>query len=196
MKLILFFLSNCFILTGCAEKKTRLWIEPPIGSEVSEKTSQKLYYQVEDVSSGKKENLIIPLRQIPENLIVQGRKGKSGEEVDFAIATKADHQISEGKLPPGTNANNPSVSYLRGLAEVETLYQKKQYSEGLVRLGPLIEQYPRQARLFTMQGTLFRKIGEKKMALEAYKRAQQLDKNDPAVEEAVLKSQDELGENL
>lgn len=180
---------------GCAAKKTRLWIEPPIGTEATERNPQKLYYQVEDVQAGKKESLAIPLQQMPENLVVEQR-GKSSSESEIALATKADRQISDGKLPDANTSSAPTVSYLRGLSEVEAMYQKRQYSEALVHLAPLIEQYPKQSRLFVMQGTLFRKIGEKKLALDAYKRAQQIEPNNPALEEAVLRTQDEIGEKL
>lgn len=193
MKKIIYAFPILLISTiGCASKKTRLWIDPPIGTEVSEQNSKKIYYQVEDIQGGKKESLAIPIQQMPENLVVEQR-GKHSMEREIALATKADQQISDGKLPNPETSPAPTVSYLRGLAEVEGLYQKRQYSEALVHLAPLIEQYPRQSRLFVMQGTLFRKIGEKKLALDAYKRAQQLDPNNPALEEAVLRSQEEIG---
>jgi tetratricopeptide (TPR) repeat protein len=193
----LFILSiSSLLIGGCAEKKTRIWIEPPVGQEVSEKSGQKLYYQVEDIQTGKKENLIIPLRQVPENLTVHNKKNQQNGDSELAMATKADQFISNGKISDPNVGNIPTVSYLRGLDEVEKLYQKKQYSESLIRLTPLIEQYPKQARLFTMQGTLFLKIGEKKMALEAYKRAQKLDKDNPAIEEAIFKTQAETGDKL
>lgn len=181
---------------GCAEKKARIWIEPPPGVQTSEKNPQKLYYQVEDIQTGKKENLIIPLNNLPENLVVQDNKKPHDVELEFSKATDADRQISNGKLPSPKSSDKPTVSYLRGLAEVEDLYQKQKFSEALVRLAPLVEQYPKQSRLYVMQGTLFRKIGEKKLALQAYQKAQQLDPNNPSLEEAVLKSQDELGGSL
>jgi hypothetical protein len=182
---------------GCVEKKSRLWIDPPPGFEDSEKNSQKLYYQVEDMQSGKKENLIIPLSHMPENLVVSA-DGKEAFKSDaqLASATKADRMISDGKLADSQNVETPTLSYLKGLTEVEDLHQKRQFTEALVRVAPLIEQYPRQPRLLIMQGTLFRKIGEKKLALEAYRRAQKLDPKNPALEEAVLRGMEESGGNL
>lgn len=182
-------------LSACAEKKTRLWIDPPIGTEASERSPNKLYYQIEDVQSGKRESVSIPLQQMPENLVVQ-QKATPKTEDGLALATQADRQISDGKAAAPAKSGKPTVSYLRGLSEVEGFYQKRQFSEALVRLAPLIDQYPKQSRLFTMQGTLYRKIGEKKLAAQSYKRAQELDRNDPMLEEAMLKSQDEAGENL
>lgn len=184
------------ILCGCAGKKTRLWIDPPVGTEMSDRGSQKLYYQIEDAQLGKKESLSIPIQNLPENLVVEQRGKGSPSEAEIGLATKADRQISAGQLPESEKPAAPTLSYLRGLSEVEAKYQKRLYSEALIHLAPLLEQYPKQSRLFVMQGTLFRKIGEKKLALDAYKRAQQLDPGNPALEEAVLHAQDEIGETL
>lgn len=183
-------------LSSCAEKKTRVWIDPPLGLETGSGNSQKLYYQIEDVQAGKKENLIIPLRQTPHNLVVEEKKKNSEEDATLSLVTQADKQIQDGKLAFGQKVGAPTVSYLRGLAEVEGLYKNKKYSEALVKIGPLIEQYPQQSRLFVMQGTLFRKIGERKLSLQAYKKAQELDRGNPAIEEAVLKAQDEVGGSI
>ena len=177
---------------GCAEKKTRIWIDPPIGYETGDKNPRNLYYQMEDTQSGKKESLAIPLDQMPENLVVEDQKKHKAGSSDQDV-TKADQMITRGKLPDAT-ANSPTLSYLRGLQEVEDLYQKAQFNEAIVKITPLIEQYPKQARLFMMQGTLFRKIGEKQLAYQAYKRAHELDQANPAVEEAFLRVQEETGE--
>ncbi len=192
------FVAILFVLlmgAGCAEKKSRIWIDPPVGIEVTERNPQKIYYQIEDMQSGKKESLTIPLQQMPENLVVE-QKNKPAPESELALATRADKQISAGQILSAGATTTPTLSYLHGLAEVESMYQKKQYAEALVRIAPLLEEYPKQSRLFVMQGTLFRRIGEKKLALASYKRAQQLEPNNPTLEEAVLKAQDETGENL
>jgi hypothetical protein len=184
--------------SGCAERKTRLWIDPPPGMDVADRNTQKLYYQIEDSQAGKKESMAIPLQQMPENLVVEQKAGPRTES-ELALATQADRQISEGKIPDAASKNSkPTVSYLRGLAEVEGLYQKRQYSEALVHLAPLIEQYPKQSRLFAMQGTLYRRIGEKKLSLDAYNRAKKLDGASATLEDAVLRARDEAesGENL
>ncbi len=184
---------------GCAEKKTRLWIEPPVGSDSDKTHSQKLFYQVEDVHGGKKESLMIPIQQTPDNLTLEENKGENKThpgDSEVSLATRADQQIRDGKLSITHKTGAPTVSYLRGLSEVEALYQKKMYTESLIKLAPLIEQYPQQTRLFVMQGTLFKKMGEKKLALEAYQKAQKLDSQNPEIMEAVLKIQDEIGEKL
>lgn len=189
---------NFLVLIGllsapsCAEKKTRIWIEPPLGHESSAK--KKIYYQVEDIQSGKKENLMIPLEQTPENLIVEDRKIGKGE-AGLGTATQADRMISDGKLSD-KKTTSPTVSYLRGLQEVEDLFRKRAFSEALVKIAPLAEQYPNQTRVFAMQGTLFRKIGEKKLALKAYQRAFELDNENAELEDMIARLEDETGGSL
>jgi len=157
----------CLTVVGCAEKKTRVWIDPPLG--IDSDLPQK--------------------RNTSQNAPSKYQK----DETMFAQVTHADRQIFEENYAANKKAGVPTISYFRSLAEVEGLYQKKSYSEALVKLAPLLDQYPEQSRLFIMQGTLLRKMGEKKLALGAYKRAKELEPGNPAIEEALLKIQDELG---
>jgi tetratricopeptide (TPR) repeat protein len=189
-------LPLCALATSCAETKSRLWIEPPVGSISN--TPRELTYQVEN-SNGTKENLVIPIKQLPDYLVIEDRKkgNKSDPGTDHASATQADQQIHGGKLAAAAKKKNaPTISYLRGLAEVEGLYHQQHYAEALVKLAPLVEEYPQQTRLLVMQGTLFRKIGEKKLALESYNKAKGLDRRNPEIDEAIAKLQDETGETL
>ena len=50
------------------------------------------------------------------------------------------------------------------------------------------------AKLHVMQGTLYKKIGEKKLAYQAYQRAFALDKDNVRLQEAMDKLQAETGE--
>lgn len=198
MKKIILLGSLALAATSCAEKKTRIWIEPPPGYDVTEKNSRKLYYTTEDIHTGKKENMIIPIDQASENLVVENRQKSSEKDDSFSTVTKADDQLVNGGAPAAGSLNlaPPTISYLRGLKDIEDLYQKQQFTEALVRITPLIEQYPQQARLFAMQGTLYKRIGEKKLALRAYKRAQSADRSNPDYVEAAMKLESELGGSI
>jgi hypothetical protein len=186
---------SCLLLTGCAQKQTRIWIEPPLGARSVQ--AQGIVYTMEDTTgTGGRRSMVIPVGQIPEKFVIDDLKTRAEGESELASATKADKQIQDGKLSVGTKPEMLTISYLRGLSDVEGLYQKKLYSEALVKLAPLIEQYPQQPRLFVMQGTLFRKISENKLALDSYKKAQELDKGNPVIEEALFRIQDEMRGNL
>lgn len=175
------------LLAHCAEPRSRVWIEPPIG--YAAQIPKKLYYKVEG-GDGNKETLAIPLTQLPQDLVVEGvskiAKGELGPN-----ATRADQLFSQGKVSDA-KPTAPTLSYFRGVQAVERLHAAGQFSEALIRLTPLLEQYNDQAKLFQMQGTLYRKLGERKMALLAFKRAQEIEKTNPALDEAIQRTQEEL----
>ena len=178
--------------SACAERRTRLWIDPPRGYESA--ATRNIYYQVEDVQSGKKEALSIPVDQTPSDLVVEDHKASTGKDDAASEATSADRIIRDGKLPAAKPTAAVTISYLRGLQEVESLYGKHQFNEALVKIAPLVEQYPSQPRLFAMQGTLYRRIGERRLALQAYRRARELDQDNSEIEEAYLRLADETGD--
>src|SRR5579884_3123042 len=124
---------------SCAEKQKRTWIDPPPGYESAKRSGKSIYYQVTDVQTGKKETLAIPVEQAPQNLVVEDtRAKKAGPDGNLAEATKADHAIETGKLPTPVASGAATVSYLRGIQEVEDLYQKQQFNEALIRIQPLV----------------------------------------------------------
>lgn len=180
------------LVVACAEKQTRLWIEPPIGYEYTA-SGNNVTYQVEDVAAGTKSKIEIPLAQNPQNLVVEDRMKVEHTPLQPETPTKADAALKSGKVTRSTTKKTPTTSYLRSLSQVEKLYRDRQYGEALVRLTPILEDYPDQARLYVMQGTLYRKIGEKKLALQAYKQAFALDKSNTDVEGVVEQLEGELG---
>jgi tetratricopeptide (TPR) repeat protein len=179
------------ILGACADKEVRLWIEPPVGYRTESQRS--LYYNIEDVQSGKKQSVAIPVNQLPENLVVEADQ-TAPEDENLAAATKADTLLGQTKPTAPLKEGAPTLSYLRGVRAVEDLYRQNQYEEALIKLAPLVEQYPQRPRLFVMQGTLYRQLGEKRLAYKAYKAAHELDKEDPKVAEAFYRLQNEAGE--
>lgn len=157
-------------------------------------SARNLTFRTEDMQSGKKENLVIPLNHPPENLVIETQPTDGANDGSgIGSATQADELLHEGKLPANMDKNvKPKLSYLRGVESVQRLFSQGQHNEALIRLSPLLEQYPDQARLFLMQGTLYRKIGEKKMASLSFKRARELDPGNPLIDEALMKIQDEM----
>lgn len=153
-----FFASLLFF--SCAEKKIKIWIDPPLGVSLRERDSDRVVYQIEDLHSGKKENLSIPVEQVSENLVVE-RQPQS------------------------------SSSYLVGVAEIEKLHSQGKYSDALIRIAPLIDQYPSQSRLYLMQGTLLRKMGEKTLAVESFEKAARLDSGNSMIEDALDRFKDD-----
>ena len=62
------------ILGACAEKPTKLVIDPPAGAG----PEAKITFESEDRASGKNEKVTIPVPQIPQRLVIDQPAGKAG----------------------------------------------------------------------------------------------------------------------
>ena len=96
--------------------------------------------------------------------------------------------VETASLDPKTAAT--TKSYLGGLARVTELYQSRRYELALVEVVNLESAYPRDARVVSMKGSLYLKLGKKKLAREAWQKALSLNPSDAGVAEALR----ELGE--
>ncbi len=176
------------VLAACADQPVKVVIDPP--TSLGDPSEQNIQYGMEDSVTGKKETVSIPVPQIPQRLVIQQPKSVAGESMDKA--TLADDNFATPAK--GKKKVAPSVSYLKGTEKVQRLYQGKKYEDALIQLAPLIDQYPTQSKLFTMQGTIYRKLGETKLAYNSYKKALDLDKDNLKIQTAVDQLQAEVGD--
>lgn len=97
--------------------------------------------------------------------------------------TAADQEILAGKkdVTPG----EASKSYLGTLARIGELYGAKKYELALIEAVDLEGQYPKDARLAAMKGSLFQKLGKPQLAKEAWQKALELDPGDTVVAAAL-----------
>jgi tetratricopeptide (TPR) repeat protein len=101
-----------------------------------------------------------------------------GSPVD--TPTAADQEML-GKTPP----EGRSKSYLGTLAKVSEMYGAHRYELALIEIVDLEQQYPKDARLLAMKGSLYQKLGKPKLAREAWKQALEMDPSDVTVAEAL-----------
>lgn len=172
-KLILMAIGLGFVIGCSTPEQKRVWIKPPNGWENSQARYQKIYYQVDDAKTGKRERIMIPLNETPEQLVISDPKMQDASLSNQVLATEADQVLKQASAQdPAARAQ---VSYLAGIQKVEDLYRQGDYSKALIHIAPLIKDYPKKSRLFAMQGTLYRQIGEPKMAIGAYTQAKNLE---------------------
>jgi hypothetical protein len=76
-------------------------------------------------------------------------------------------------------------SYLGGVARVKEMFSSRRYELALIELVNLEQQYPADARLLAMKGSLYVKLGKPKLAREAWEKALTINPEDPAVAEAL-----------
>jgi hypothetical protein len=94
--------------------------------------------------------------------------------------TLADQELL-GKDPKGA----PPKSFLTALARIAEMYSSHRYELALIEAADLGQQYPKEARVEAMKGTLFQKLGKTDLAREAWKKALELDPTDVTVAEAL-----------
>jgi hypothetical protein len=97
--------------------------------------------------------------------------------------TAADQEILAGRkdVTPG----EASKSYLGSLARIGELYGARKYELALIEAVDLEAQYPKDARLAAMKGSLFQKLGKPQLAKEAWQKALDLDPGDTVVAAAL-----------
>jgi tetratricopeptide (TPR) repeat protein len=137
-------------------------------------------------------------------------EGSGGYEVRLPISnggpmemlTPADEEMlaeamqsaaPEGKKPAGGEAAQlvdakkaaATRSYLGGVARVKEMFSSRRYELALIELVNLEQQYPNDARLLAMKGSLYVKVGKPKLAREAWEKSLSINPEDPAVAEAL-----------
>jgi hypothetical protein len=95
--------------------------------------------------------------------------------------TAADQEMLAGKTPPAGR----SKSYLSTLAKLNEMYSAHRYELALIEVVDLEQQYPKDARLLAMKGSLYQKLGKAALAREAWKKALEIDPSDTTVAEAL-----------
>jgi len=88
-------------------------------------------------------------------------------------------RIAEDSAAPGR------PSYLLGIDEVQKLFQAGKYELAMVRLTELERAYPNDAKLLSMMGTLWLKLGRKELARDAWEQVLQMEPDNRAVIEAL-----------
>ena len=97
--------------------------------------------------------------------------------------TAADHELL-GKEPEGQKPLPPR-SYLTAVAKIAEMYASHRYELALIEAVDLEQQYPKEARIEAMKGSLYQKLGKTELAREAWKKALELDPSDTMVAEAL-----------
>jgi tetratricopeptide (TPR) repeat protein len=109
------------------------------------------------------------------------------ELLSDAVASLAKKDGEEARPAASVDAREAAgkKSYLGGLAKISELYKDRRYELALVEAVNLEAAYPRDARVVAMKGSLYLKLGKKRLAREAWQRALTLDPSDAGIAEAL-----------
>jgi len=76
-------------------------------------------------------------------------------------------------------------SYLGGVARVKEMFGSRRYELALIELVNLETEYPNDARLLAMKGSLYVKLGQPKLARQAWEKALSINPDDLGIAEAL-----------
>jgi len=132
----------------------------------------------------------------PVEMLTSADEELLSEAVLSAKAEQAPRPAEEKKLPeeqklpgeaPRVDANRAARtrSYLGGVARVKEMYSARRYELALIELVNLEAEYPKDARLLAMKGSLYLKLGQPKLARQAWEKALSINPEDLGVAEAL-----------
>jgi len=157
---------------GAQPKATALPLKPP-AAQPQPPTLETQRYTLRLVERGRVWEMELP-------------ESTGGYEVRIPLGpgietpTAADQEML-GKTPP----EGRSKSYLATLAKVGEMYKSHRFELALIEVVDLEQQYPKDARLQAMKGSLYQKLGKSGLAREAWKKSLELDPTDTTVAEAL-----------
>ncbi len=109
------------------------------------------------------------------------------EEMLAEAVVGAQAKPGEKDAAPLIDANKAARtrSYLGGVARVKEMFAARRYELALIELVSLEKEYPQDARLLAMKGSLYMKLGQQKLARQAWEKALSINPEDAGVAEAL-----------
>lgn len=112
--------------------------------------------------------------------------GTARDRKPAAADAKAAQKDAERQLKEGPDwKSDRRAGYLSSVAKVKELYVARRYELALIELVDLMEDYPEDAQLYSMKGSLYLKLGRAKLAREAWEKSLSINPNDLGVAEAL-----------
>ena len=115
----------------------------------------------------------------------EGSGESKAKTAKSGVGTGESKEKAQKKQSKGAKAAPYRPSYLLGLEEVRRLYKAGKYELAMVRVKKLEEAYPGDAKILSMKGTLWLKLGKEELAREAWERVLQIDPDNQQVIEAL-----------
>ena len=111
----------------------------------------------------------------------------AGIEQMVAWAERAGVPHFEGTSGADPASQKPALprSYLTAVAKIAEMYASHRYELALIEAVDLEQQYPKEARIEAMKGSLYQKLGKATLARAAWKKALEIDPSDTTVAEAL-----------
>jgi Flp pilus assembly protein TadD len=95
----------------------------------------------------------------------------------MSVDEEKRHDIEDSlSLAPSEDSTpQASTSYLGGLDHIKQLYRLSRFEVALLETDEMIKQYPTDATLYEMKGTLLERLGKRELALQSWNQSLRLD---------------------
>lgn len=105
---------------------------------------------------------------------------RAREQRDAGADARPDDRGRSGAEPAPTRP-----SYLRGLDQVQRLYESGHYEQAMLVLSDLEQAYPNDERILSMKGSLWLELGFEGLARESWERVLRINPDNQPVERAL-----------
>jgi tetratricopeptide (TPR) repeat protein len=112
-------------------------------------------------------------------------KAASGSTPAKGTSPKDESKAAGNTAVVDANRAARTRSYLGGVARVKEMYAARKYELALIELVALEKEYPQDARLLAMKGSLYVKLNQPKLARQAWEKALSINPEDAGVAEAL-----------
>lgn len=123
----------------------------------------------------------VPVISSGQQVIIDHKSRPAQEALNLVplAPTAADKSLEETYVSSGRNlqAKSAPVSIVRTRAMVKKLVKEGNYSLALEFVDQLLQRYPQHVENLRAKGSILLKMGEREAALEAYRKAQDIEPN-------------------
>ena len=179
------------LVNGCASGR-EFWtyvVEPPVDKPVARErgtrpgeasSAQVIKVHYSDGSTSTE--VQVPVISSGQQVIID-QKGRPAQEALNLVPlapTSADKSVEEAYLKSGhtLSSNATPVSIVKTQAMVKRLVKQGNMSLALEYVDQLLQRYPQHAESLRAKGSILLKLGEREAALEAYRKAQEIEPNE------------------
>ena len=188
----LIWLSIAMLLTACASGR-EFWtyvVEPPVEKTVAREKGTPLPHQqpsspqvikVTYSDGSTSTEVLVPVVNTGQQVIIdqKGRSAKSAVNLVPLAPSDADKSLEENYVKSGKTLVQKSqpVSIVKTQAMIKKLVKQGNYSVALEFVDQLLQRYPQHVESLRAKGSILLKMGEREGALEAYRKAQEIEPN-------------------
>ena len=192
-------------VVGCASGR-EFWnyvVEPPVdktlarekGAPIGEVASTQVIKVAYSDGSTSTE-VSVPVISSGQQVIIDQKNHRADTAVNVIplAPTPADQSLDEAYVKSGKALSNksPAVSLVKTQAMIKKLVRQGNYSLALEYVDQLLQRYSQHTESLRAKGSILLRMGEREAALEAYRRAQELEPS-PQVEKQIQELEKKLG---